>query len=168
MVSYAVSSRGTYAFAQYQTHRYFKLGFKGLPVPWVMATSHEYAKRKEGIYGVAVAGSSLAKVVPQWFDHCLHFESFVADKQVVVNGRTLTVLRNGSRAWLEDHKIDNVLWKSKLGVSPEMKDYILSLWPNGYIPLLTEGSGETWKYVSSVRNLLELIDPVTEEEKTFK
>lgn len=154
-VSYAVGSRGTYQFVQNQTHRYFKLGFKGLPVEWIAATSHDYAKKKDGVYGVAVAGSALAKVVPQWFDHCLHFEKIVVGVQVNLTGKVETILRDGSRAWFNGHLIDNVRWHAKLGVESHLMDYIYSRWPHGYIPLTMKGT----EYASSVRALMEVIDP---------
>lgn len=160
VVNYAVSSRGTYQFAQTQTHRYFKLGFKGLPVPWVMATSHEYAKKKEGIYGVAVAGSALAKVAPQWFDHCLHFEKVTTETTIRdAANKLVKVPRDGSRAWFTGHQIENIRWQAKLGVEPWMLAHIYKTWPMGYVPLVMSGSGEEWKYDSSIRNLLEVIDP---------
>lgn len=168
-VQYAVSSRGTYGFAQSQTHRYMKLGFLGLPVPWVIATSHEYAKKAEGIYGVAVSGKSLAKVVPQWFDNSLHLEKVTLDERIVVNKKEISAPRDGSRAWFVSHAIDNVRWPAKLGVEPWQMPEVYDKWPMGYIPLLTTGKGEDWRYTSSVRNLLELIDPgpvVEEGERT--
>lgn len=161
-VSYSVSSRGTYQFVQNQSHRYFKLGFKGMPVPWVAVSSHEYAKKSEGIYGVAVAGKALARVVPQWFDHTLHFESCDVEVAVpILDGTGKKVgenkyRRTSSRAHFAAHLIDNVRWYAKLGVESYLMDYIYQRWPAGYIPLLMEGG----RYVSSVRTLLDVIDPV--------
>jgi len=161
-VSYAVGSRGTYQFVQNQTHRYFKLGFKGLPVPWVMATSHEYKKRVDGIYGVAVAGKALALEAPQWFDYCLHFEKVQVPIQIRVPGpnntvKLETIERDGSRAWFTSHLIDNVRWHAKLGSTTRNLTEVYARFPRGYIPLVMDM--ETRQYVSSVRTLLEIIDP---------
>jgi hypothetical protein len=157
-VSYSVSSRGTYAFCQFQTHRYFKLGFKGLPVPWVMATTHEYKKKAEGIYGVAVAGKALAYEAPQWFDACLHFEKVqVAAQAAGVGGKMETIERDGSRAWFTSHLIDNIRWHAKLGATVRNLPAVYAKYPRGYIPLVVDMA--TGEYVSSVRSLLELIDP---------
>lgn len=163
-VNYAMSSRGTYGFCQNQTHRYFKLGFKGLPVPWVCATSHEYANRKENIYGVGVAGKALAKTAPQWFDHTIHLVKSDQPVELVQGQKKVTVMRDGAIAYFDGHVIDAVKWPAKLGVEPWLKAEIYKQWPMGYVPLVMTGSGEGWAYTSSVRNLLEMIDPAPVEE----
>ena len=164
-VDYAMVSRGSYRFLQLQTYRYYKLGFKGLPVPWVAVTSHEYFKgaTKESPstkWGVSLAGPALTKVIPQWFDHCLHFEciNVEAQAQRQVGNKIVTdkVTRAGSHAHFAPHMIDNRRWYAKLGVEPYLMAHIYRQWPSGYIPLLMQEDGQ---YVSSVRTLLELIDP---------
>lgn len=156
-VTYAMSSRGTYFFVQNQTHRYFKLGFKGLPVPWVMVTSHECVNAKKGVYGVAVAGTALARDVPQWFDHTLHFDKGLVEVSVRVGNKIEKIHRVGGRAFFDEHVRDNVKWQAKLGVDTYTKAGIYQKWPMGYIPLLMQEDGAL---TSSIRTLLEVIDPM--------
>ena len=169
-VQYAMASRGTYGFVQNQTHRYFKMGFAGLPVPWVFVTTHEFRgkdKSDKRLVGPMIVGKAMTGVTSQWFDHVLHFEQF--NQQVTLSAEeqktagVKTVLRAGSRAWFTRHpdeEVPSLMWPAKLGVEPWLMEHIYGRWPKGYIPLVNNANG----YVSSVRTLLELIDPVEGDE----
>lgn len=162
---FAMASRGSYGFVQGQTHRYFKLGLKGLPVPWVMVTTHEYRRSKEGIYGPAVVGKALCDKVPQWFDHVLHFQKGVVDVSVkLADGKTGKQQRVGSVAYFSDHKDPTgILWRAKLGVEPHVMQRIYQRWPGGAIPLLIDEQGV---YTSSVATLMGIVDPGTVMQAT--
>ena len=169
-VKYAMASRGTYGFVQNQTHRYAKGKFPGLPVPWVFLTTHEYrGQDKSGkvLIGPKIAGRAMTADVCEWFDHVIHFEQYqykaqLSKEESVMAGGAKEVVRTGTRAWFAKH-IDeevNKLWPAKLGVPPYLMQHIYKRWPRGYVPITFEVVNGEFQYTSSVRTLLELIDPV--------
>lgn len=167
-VQYAMASRGTYGFTQNQTHGYFALGFAGLPVPWVLATSHEARsidKTGKKVVGIGLAGKAMTEVITQWFDHVLHFDRFAqtvmlpADQAKIAG--TAKVTRMGTRAHFAPHmdsEVPTLMWPAKLGVTPEKAQEIYRRFPAGYMNLQLAPGGE---YITSVRTLLEMIDPAS-------
>ena len=70
-IAYAMGSRGTYQFAQIQTHRYVKNGFAKLNVPWAIFTAHQirtFDKYNNRVLGPVIVGKALVESIPQWFD----------------------------------------------------------------------------------------------------
>lgn len=164
-VKYAMGSRGTYQFVQNQTHRYFKLGFAGLPVPWVVVSAHEakgFDEQGNPFFGPVIVGKAMIDTIPQWFDHVIHFDKY----EFEVPGTK--IVRMGSRAYFTSHKdvkIPTITWTAKLGVEPYLMAHIYDKWPAGYIPLIisnvaAKGAEPQYEYTSSLRTLLELMDPV--------
>ena len=55
-----------------------------------------------------------------------------------------------------DSTYKNMMWPAKLGVSPRIQAQVEKKWPGGFVPILMDENGE---YVSSVVDLLNVIDP---------
>jgi hypothetical protein len=167
-VQYSMASRGTYAFVQNQTHRYFKLGLAGLPVEWTFVTTHDFTgldKAGKQIVGPSVVGPGLTRRVPEWFDHVIHFEQSMVEIALDAEesrraGGVKSVKRSGTKAHFCKHSdadLPRLLWPAKLGVDPTLMAHIYRTWPRGYVPMLMDREGNL---TSSIRDLLELIDPV--------
>ena len=163
-IHYAMGSRGTYQFAQIQTHRYVKNGFAKLPVPWVIMTAHESKGTDENgrpVYGPVIVGRAMIDTIPQWFDNTIHMDKYFFD--VTVTGKDAkktktTIKRQGARAFFTGHvdaAIPTVFWAAKLGVPTDLMMEIFDAWPEGYVPLTLDRAG---KYCSGVRDIIEMID----------
>ena len=157
-LTYRGSSMGTYGQAQAQTHRYVKNGFAKLPVPWAIFTAHQKRsidKFNNPTNGPVIVGKALISDIPQWFDSTLHLETYFQSVPVKVGGKVKSVERRAARAFFESHKTDNLEWPAKLGVPPELMCEFYKKWPEGFVPLVLDEAGN---YVSSVRQLMEMID----------
>lgn len=158
-INYAMGSRGTYQFAQIQTHRYVKNGFAKLPVPWAIFTAHEkntLDKYNNRVCGPVIVGKALIEHISQWFDLTLHLDTYFYDH--VVKKGAKPIKRQGSRAYFMSHQdqaIPTAIWPAKLGVPPELFSQILEKYPEGYVSLVLDQHGF---YVSSVKDLLVMID----------
>jgi hypothetical protein len=118
--SFAMGSRGTNLFVQTITHRYF-LELKGLPVPWVLVTTHEGKgedDNKRAVFGPMIVGKAGIDKIPGWFEHTIHFEKFsylAGDKKTMMTG---------SRMYFDSHadaQLPSVIWPAKVSMTTKRK-----------------------------------------------
>lgn len=154
--TFASSSRGSYNFVQ-KTMMAFALDLKGLGCWKVIVTGHEGRgsdTAKRPTYGPQLAGQAANDRVTSWFENTLHHESYM----MRFRRGNKEVLAPGVRAFYQRHQdpeIPTVFWPAKIGAEPRVKAKIISVYPEGWFPLIMDDAGV---YKEGLHTFMRLLD----------